>query len=185
MIPRPYDDAASSAPRPAKAVRFRRDCSGASAVEFAIVAFPFIVLLLGLLEVALISVGSFILDSATEQAARLIRTGQASSFNAAQFRQAVCDRLTTPIDCSENLKIDVQKFSNFSSIELTQPVDDDGNVISDFGFNPGGTGEVVVVRVFYEWPLIGKVPGGIGNLENGNYMMISTAAFRNEPFAAQ
>lgn len=175
-------DTAQMRRTPGRTRRFGRDRSGASAVEFAIVAFPFIVLVLGLFEVALISFGSFVLDSATDQASRLIRTGQASNFNKEQFRQAVCDRLTSPIGCDASLKIDVQKFSNFSSIQLAEPLDKDGKVRSDFAFDPGGKSEVVVVRVFYEWPLIGKVPGGMGNMPNGNYMMISTSTFRNEPF---
>ena len=58
--------------------RFRRDPSGASAVEFALIAFPLILLLLAALEVGIVYFANFALENATSQGARLIRTGQAS-----------------------------------------------------------------------------------------------------------
>lgn len=162
--------------------KFGKDQNGASAVEFAIVAFPFIALLLCLIEVAMIAFTNFMLDNATDQAARLIRTGQATGFSAGQFKQAICDRITAPIDCGASLRVDVKKYQNFTSVALTQPLDAQGNVRESFAFEPGQGGDVIVVRVFYEWPLIAKVISGLDNMANGNHMMISTAAFRNEPF---
>ena len=80
--------------------------------------------------------------------------------------------------------MDVRTFEDFSSTDFSTPTDGDGDLDdSNFTFDPGGAGDVVVVRVFYDWPLLG--PGMINGLANmpGNRRLISAAtAFRNEPF---
>jgi len=56
--------------------RFARAQRGAMAVEFAIVAFPFLLLLFGIVELALVFIVSMTLETATGDAARMIRTGK-------------------------------------------------------------------------------------------------------------
>lgn len=166
--------------------RFIPDRSGASALEFAIIAGPLLLLLLAILEVGLVYFASFDLDNAVAYGSRLLRTGQAqtSKFNAGQFKAEVCKRLTAPIDCG-GLKLDVRHFSNFGSADLTDPIDGSGNVKTTFSYDPGGPGDIVVVRAFFEWDLIAKFPKDIAlsNMANGNRLLMSTTAFRNEPFA--
>ncbi len=43
---------------------------------------------------------------------------------------------------------------------------------------------MVVVRGFYEFDLTAKLPKeiGLGNMGNGDRLLMATAAFRNEPF---
>ncbi len=174
--------------------RFRKNESGVAAVEFALVATPFFALLFAILEVALIFFAQQVMDTGVSQAARLIRTGQAKSFDKGQFRDAVCERIMAMFDCEGGLKLDVQAFSSFSNIQsgLDSPTqqDADGNTVlkddDEFSYdsaalNVGGT--IVVVRAFYEWPTI--VPGlgaDMGTLSDGNRLLVSTIAFRNEPF---
>ena len=52
------------------------DESGFTAVEFAIVAMPFVMLLFGILSVCLYFFTNFTMENAVWQAARAIRTGQ-------------------------------------------------------------------------------------------------------------
>src|SRR3990172_8738153 len=82
--------------------RFRRDKSGASALEFALVAMPLILLLLAVLEVGLVYFANFSLENAVAQGARLIRTGQVQSqgFDAGAFKSEVCKHLSAPISYS-------------------------------------------------------------------------------------
>ena len=175
--------AARRARRAARA--WSRDQSGATAVEFALVATPFFMLLFGILELAMIFFASAIIEDGVAQAAREIRTGelQTSGQDEADFRAVICERITTIADCSR-LKVDVRTFDDFSNTSMGAPVDDDGDLDdSGFTFEPGGAGDVVVVRVFYDWPLLG--PGMVNGLANmpGNRRLISSAtAFRNEPF---
>jgi Flp pilus assembly protein TadG len=154
-------------------------------VEFALVATPFFALLFGILEIALIFFASAVIEDGVAEAARDIRTGQLQ--NAGQdeedFRAAICQRIEAVADCSR-LRVDVRTFDNFSSSQMGAPTDGDGDLDdSGFTFDPGEAGDVVVVRVFYDWQLLG--PGLINGLSNmpGNRRLISSAsAFRNEPF---
>jgi Flp pilus assembly protein TadG len=167
--------------------RFRKDRQGVTAVEFGIVAVPFFGLLLGIVEVALVFFTSQLIDSGVSEAARLIRTGQAQTqgFSEAKFKQEVCSRVLVLSDCVTDLKLDVRTYRDFESTKsnLGHPIDENGNLIEDFGYQPGVGGDIVLVRVFYEWPMISPNLGlGPGYLANGDLLLASTVAFRNEPF---
>jgi hypothetical protein len=50
-------------------------------------------------------------------------------------------------------------------------------------YSPGNPGDIVVVRVFYQWPLFVTGLGyNIANLTGSKRLLTATAAFRNEPF---
>ena len=138
---------------------FGRDTTGASALEFALVATPLILLLLAILQVGLVFFANFTLENAAAQGARLIRTGQAQNqgLGAGDFKDEVCKHLSEMLSCAK-LKLDVRRFDNFSSSELTNPLDGQGDLKSNFSFDPGVGGEVVVVRAFYPWDLAGLLP---------------------------
>lgn len=162
---------------------FRRDESGATAVEFALVAAPFFALLFAIIEIALIFFAQQVMDTGISQAARLIRTGQSQSMDVAQFKSEVCKRITTMFDCEGGLKLDVQTYENFASVNVGAPVEDGKLKDDQFQFKQGKGGSIVVVRAFYEWPTI--VPGlgsKMANLANGKRLLSSAIAFRNEPF---
>lgn len=164
--------------------RFRTDASGATAIEFGIVAAPFFLLMLALIEVSLVFFATFTLENAVDQAGRMIRTGQVQEqgFSETQFKQSVCDNVSVIFDCIAELKLDVQKFNSFSGVDLASPIGSDGELRDDFTFDAGAAGDVVVVRAFYEWDLIASFPGGLGNLPGGGRLLVATTTFRNEPF---
>ena len=66
--------------------QFLRDDGGSVAVEMAIVGPPFILLMLTIVEMALTIVAQSVLDGATRDAARLLRTGQIASAGNATIR---------------------------------------------------------------------------------------------------
>jgi Flp pilus assembly protein TadG len=57
---------------------------GASAVEFALIAAPFLALLVAILQTALVFFAGRVLDETTEQASRYILTGQAQTSGMTQ-----------------------------------------------------------------------------------------------------
>lgn len=164
--------------------RLRRDSSGTTAIEFAIVAAPFFALMVAIIEVALVYFAGITMENAVDQAGRMIRTGQVQQqgFSETQFKQTICDKVGGLSDCMGGLKIDVKRFDNFSGVNLDDPTDSNGELRDDFSFDPGVGGDVVVVRAFYEWDLIAQIPGGLGNMPSGGRLIAATAAFRNEPF---
>ncbi len=120
---------------------FRRSQSGATAIEFGLLALPFFALLFALIETSVIYFSNANLDSVVADAGRLIRTGQVQSggMTEAQFKSYVCDRLALVSDCSGEVYVDVRKFSSFGSATPPPLVDGDGNVIETTVFQPGSS----------------------------------------------
>src|ERR1700730_11975140 len=92
----------------------KRRNSGSVAIEFALIAPVFFLLLFGILETTLALFASMILENGMKQTARLIRTGQAqtSSMTQDQFRTALCDQVNLVLSCdASRLYIDIRSFT--------------------------------------------------------------------------
>jgi hypothetical protein len=165
--------------------RFRQDRSGASALEFALVATPLLLLLFAVFQVGLVFFANFTLENAAAQGARLIRTGQAQNqgLDAAAFKNEVCKHMSEMLPCAK-LQLDVRCFASFGSSEITNPLDSGGNLKTGFSYCPGAGAEVVVVRAFYPWDLPGLLPSmiNLANMNDNHRLLVATVAFRNEPF---
>src|SRR5690242_17671231 len=86
-----------------------READGVAAIEFALVAAPFFAIIIAILDLALLFTAQAALETAVEQTARLVLTGQAVSqgLTASQFQQNVCNFLPGGFTCS-NVMIDLQ-----------------------------------------------------------------------------
>ncbi len=165
--------------------RFRRSDEGASAVEFALIAAPFFIILFGLLEVCMIFIISTTLEHGVAEAARQIRTGQIqeSGSGEAEFKQLVCDNTFGLLDCTSRLKVDVKVFDNFAAADDSDPLQDGEVDDGSLEFDPGGGDDIVLARVLYEWELITPVLSApLSNMNGNKRLLRATLAFRNEPF---
>lgn len=164
---------------------FRRDRKGATAVEFALIAGPFFFFLMALIEVAAVFFASTVIENAVLESAREIRTGQvqAGGMDADGFRDAVCARVEVIADCAR-LEFDVRVFADFDNVAVSDPVTDDGDLqTDDFGYDPGDAGDIVMVRVFYRWPLLmPNFLNSMSNMSNNERLITSATVFRNEPW---
>ncbi|KAA5802216.1 pilus assembly protein [Alkalicaulis satelles] len=165
-------------------LRFIKAREGATAIEFALVAGPFFLLLMGVIEIALFFFASTMIETATNEAARDVRTGEVlvAGDGPGEFRNRICARVGAIADCSR-LQVDVRRIDSFSAAQLGALVSDEGVDTTGFGFDPGGPGDIVVIRAVYEWPLI--APGmlnGMANLPGNKRLIVAASAFRNEPF---
>lgn len=164
---------------------WKQDDRGVVAIEFALLAVPFLFLLLGTLEICYAYASGYVLETGIIQAARLIRTGQAqeSADPQAAFEAKLCELTSSILDCSaityESIVVD-----SFSDAETIEPeYDEDGNMVSQ-GFSTGDSGETVLIRASYRYhfktPLVDLfVPSWHGG---DSLLFISTYALRNEPF---
>lgn len=173
----------------AQALRFARATGGATAVEMALIAMPFFALVFGIIELALIFLVSTSLDNATAEAARTIRTGQlqtGAAATSAAFKTAICNNFPwLPSDCSANLSVDVRTFSSFASVTAPQPVVNQVFNPAALTFSPGGPGDIVVVRAYYQWPLVAPLMSqALQSISGGKALITSTATFRNEPYGS-
>ena len=92
--------------------RFRRNRGGSAVVEFALVAPMFFALLFAIIETALMFFASQVLETVTQDSARMIMTGQAqnAAFTQAQFKSLVCSKVAALFDCANGISIDVQSY---------------------------------------------------------------------------
>lgn len=165
--------------------RFRRNRRGSAAVEFALVAPIFFGLLFAIMELAMVFFASQVLETVTQDSARMIMTGQAqsASYTQAQFKNLVCSKITVMFDCVNGISIDVQSYSAFTSVNVTDPIDNTKQFVPPNNYLPGGPGDVVVVRLFYKWPLFVTGLGfNVANLSSKERLLTATAAFQNEPY---
>lgn len=165
--------------------RFRRNRRGSAAVEFAFVAPIFFALLFALLETALVFFAGQLIETATQDSARMIMTGQAqnSTYTQAQFKTYLCGKLSTLFDCDNGVYIDVQSYGKTFPTSMPTQIDANKNFNSSMSYNPGGAEDIVVIRVFYQWPLFVTGLGyNISNLTGNKRLLVGTAIFRNEPY---
>jgi Flp pilus assembly protein TadG len=160
---------------------------GAAAVEFALVAAPFLAMFVAILQTALVFFASRILDETVEQASRHILTGQAQTagMTQSQFANYVCQNTYALFNCN-NFMINVQKYSSFASANTSTPTltfDSQGAVTNQWSWSPGNPGDIVIVQLMYQWPvMLGPLGFNLANLANGNRLLVSTVAFKNEPY---
>jgi Flp pilus assembly protein TadG len=166
--------------------RLGRRKDGATVVEFALVIFPFLAILFAIVEIALVFFAGQVLETATADTARRIMTGevQKAGMSQTQFKNALCARVHALFNCQNGIHIDVKNYSNFTGASVAPPLNEDGELdTSGFGFSPGVQGNIVVVRVAYEWPIYVRDFGfNLASLPNGKRLLMATAAFRNEPY---
>jgi len=166
---------------------FVRRQDGSVAVEFGLILLPFLALVFGIMETALVFFADQTLETAVADSARLIMTGQAQTQNltAATFKNAVCARIYGLFNCANGVYVNVQTYSNFGSISYSPPLDTNGNLVtSNFVYQPGGPGDIVVVQLFYQWPIYVSLMNlsKLSNMTGNSRLLVATAAFRNEPY---
>jgi len=171
-----------------RVLRFRRARGGATAVEFAIIAPIFIGLLISVLETGIFFFAQNVLQTAAVQSGRLFLTGQAQSsgLTQAQFASDVCPMVQVLFTCG-NVMIDVNNSSAFSNANVSTPTltfNAQGAVTNTWNFNPGTSGEIMVVRLMYQWPVVtGPLSLIVPNLSNGTSLIMGVTAFKVEPYS--
>ena len=188
MLLPPDAPAARISPRSLLLRRLRQDSSGTTAIEFAFVAAPFLMLLFGIMGVGLYFFTTFSLENAVEQTGRLIRTGQVQQggMTAEQFKEKVCELAPAFVDCANKLRVNVLNYPDSEAIgpgTLPQCLDAGGNLSDVTSYAPGDSDQVVLIWVCYEWALASKIPYlNLGNMANGSRLIQAATTFRTEPY---
>jgi Flp pilus assembly protein TadG len=180
--------------------RFVRSRRGATAVEFALIATPLMMLMFGVLELAMILLVSATLDTATDFAARNIRTGQfQSGLSSAPktqegFRKLVCVNMSwltrmcdlatpKPGDPDPNpLFVEARSFDSFASASAAPARDPNTFNPQQTNWCAGNPEDIVVVTTYFKWPIVTPLLSPLFKNYDGGRMITSTRLFRNEPF---
>jgi Flp pilus assembly protein TadG len=175
--------------RPVERLRtLAADRRGASLVEFALVAAPFIALIFAVIQTSLVFFSQQTLETAAEDTARLIVTNQAQQSGMSQtaFKEVACAQLPSFMDCA-NLMVDVRTADDFEDVDTTMPdltYDGDGNVSNAWQFELGGADKVVVMRLMYALPVVSAPLGfDMSNMQGGRRLLVATSVFQPEPTA--
>lgn len=160
---------------------------GATAVEFSLLALPFVVMVIGTIEIALMFTTQSLLDASTATAARMIRTGQIQQTDAGDqeqlFRDTVCDFSALLIPCAD-IQLQVTDLASFGDADGLPPptFDEDGNLQGQ-GFSAGGVSDVVLIRVVYQYSIITPLMQFVlTNRDDGTRLMMSTMVLQTEPY---
>ena len=171
------------------------DRRGGAIVEFALVAAPFLALLLAILQTSLAYLAQESLETAVEVAARGIVTGQTQSADikslaqgmtqaqlAERFRKSGCAQLPIFLSCSR-LYVDVKSApgGGLAIAPLDLRLDANGKLSAPLSYSLGEQGAVVIVRFVYVWPMrITPQPDLSGNA--GSSILMATSVSKSEPY---
>jgi Flp pilus assembly protein TadG len=167
--------------------RFVCQSTASTTLEFGMLAAPFVALTFAILQTAIIFLAGQTLETAAAAGGRLILTGQAQTqgWTAAQFKTQVCKSITSIFDCQDGVYIDVETYSSFSAVQLGMPVTNGSFNSSSLNYNPGGPGDIVVLRLYYQYPVYVNLLGfNLSNMNGSLNLLAATAVFKNEPYAS-
>lgn len=106
---------------------------------------------------------------------------QTAGFSQADFKTQSCNDLAGGLfNCAASVYVDVKTYTSFGAVNTASPITNGQFDSSKLGWTPGGPGDIVVVTLYYQWPISVSLLGN--NLANGSRPLIATSVFRNEPY---
>jgi Flp pilus assembly protein TadG len=188
-------------------LRLGRDREGAAALEFALLAMPFMLLMFATFETLFAFAGEQLMANAVEDMSRKLRTGEITfgqgkptDVTEAEFRQMFCDEIAIFAMCSsseattpEKLYLDVRQFASFADMPLSVPkvsAEEFSDLdTSSFAFSPGGPETKNMLRAYYRWQIVTDLMRPyVTNIRPADkpiptdFLIVQTAAFENEDY---
>ncbi len=188
--------------------KLARSKDGAAAIEFAILAVPYFIIIFAIVETFVAFAAEQLVTNAVNTLGRQLRTGQityqlnrvATDMDVAKFRRAFCDEVDILIQCSEEeistpskLYIDARTFASFGAIPKTIPRVSTADFAdidpTSFKFTPGGPSTINMLRAYYRWqvitdlvrPYITTIRPSDGSMPT-DFLIVATTAFQNENY---
>jgi len=174
--------------------RFVRDRRGATALEFALLALPFALLVFAILESCISFAGQEVMANITDDVARQLRTGQLRPADVAgtKLTTLICGKLQIIVstDCPQQLLVDLRQYSTFADAALASFQIQNGDVVlmqgtssQTFANSPGPAESRNMLRVFYKWPVMTDLMAkSMANLSGGRTLHFASVTWQNEPF---
>lgn len=167
--------------------RWWRREEGVTAVEFALVALPMFTMIMGILELSMFFASGNILEGASQEAGRRIRTGQVQAAGDPEqaFKDFLCANVSTIIKC-EDIQYEVIHVADdsFGSAENMEPqFDEDGNLVPG-SFDVGNSSDVILIRAHYKWEFVTPFIASMmtGSLTDNSVSHLTTVVLKTEPY---
>lgn len=182
----------SKAGRASFSARFLGDRRGSTALEFAMLAVPFALLVFAILESCISFAGQEVMANITDDVARQLRTGQIRKANVteATLKTMICSRLEIMVakDCP-GLEVDLREYPTFAAAAQAGFKIQDREIVLTgtdpvaFTVSPGLAESINMLRVFYKWPVMTDfMAKSMANLKDGNTLHFASVTWQNEPF---
>ncbi len=197
--------AVTAAEQPATLLhQIQRDEKGTTAIEFGLIATPFLMMLLGIMSICMYFFTVQETEFAVWQASRDLRTGafqtgsgtytpdplktpaQQLADKQTALTQAVCNRMRDPVTCPTKMRVMVSVADPDNMVKPNcKSASNNIKTAAEAsaGFNAGGASDIVLITGCYSWEFGGNLPYfKLGNLADGSFLVKSTYAFRTEPY---
>ena len=159
---------------------------GSTAMEFSLLAVPFMFTVISLIELALFFTTSMILENAVQDSSRLIKTGslqQSGGTPLDEFLEEVCNEGGIFLDC-DAIQYQVDQLTSFED-DIEPVVNEDGDMDPSDLFNISDVtaGCIALVRLSYPFTFITPVYSNLwSNYNDGVRVIMSTVVFQVEPY---
>ncbi|MER9175405.1 pilus assembly protein [Mesorhizobium sp. M0955] len=183
----------SKAGRAGSPRRFLGDRRGSTAIEFAMLAIPFALLVFAILESCISFAAQEVMANATDDIARQLRTGQVrpADVSGTKLRDMICTKLEIMVaKTCPGLLVDLREYPTFADAALAGFKIQDGDVVltkgtstQTFTVAPGPAESRNMLRVFYKWPVMTDfMAKSMANLKDGKTLHFASITWQNEPF---
>jgi Flp pilus assembly protein TadG len=173
--------------KPPLFARFCRNNRGTVAIEFALIALPFFLLIFAIIEVSLSFTAQQVMSNAVDDVSRQLRTGQLKPSDVAgtKLKTLICNQLFMAAANCPDLVVDLQTYATFKTVPKSIPLKANNDVdTAGFKNSPGGAGTINQLRAFYRWPILTDLmkPRIETVKDQGKTLLFSTATWQNEPY---
>ena len=161
--------------------RFVKSRRGSAAVEFALVAFPFFLLIMSIIEIGIIGVSSQSLKNGVRDTARLALVGEAQCMDRSEMIETICDNSALLPQCSQRLDLRQSVFPTGWQSNFDEQISAIPEGASEEFQRPQG-GDIVVVLAGYRWDLMSPILEPVLGDEEGDFRFRQSFAFQTEAF---
>lgn len=171
----------------ARLLRFARETRGAATVEFVLVVVPTFTLFMSAAESGIMSFRHVMLERGVDIATRALRLSSNAPPTHEQVRELICANAMVLPDCENALVLEMRRVTKDSWDVITGTplcADRKEEIQPDSGYVPGLPDDIMLMRAcmkvepVFPWTGLGLM---LPKDANGDYALISTAAFVNEP----
>ena len=158
---------------------FGGDEIGSVAIEFVLIFPMAIALVLFGFALAFCQTAKSQLDDAARVVGRQIMVGTVS--DGTSVGKAICANIPAFIDCTQ-VMFDLQPYG-IAAIPTIPPglsYDGSGNVTNVWAVNFGNPGSIMVLRLYYQFPIVGGPFVPLATQQNGTKLLVSTYIFVRE-----
>jgi Flp pilus assembly protein TadG len=154
-----------------------------TAVEFALVAPVFLLMISGIVEYSLYYFKTSHLKHVLYEASRNIQTGEVQDAADPQafFQSEYCQDVSFLAECS-SISFDVRAFDSLAEISYPDASFGADGAPTNFVFQPGGSDQLTVMRVATPYTFITPLMADIFQPSGQPAIIVGYSVARNEPF---